>query len=215
MPKLHGAYGSPFVRKAIVVLSEKGIPFEHEQVNPFAAGPEYRKISPLGKIPAFTTDDGRTLADSSVISAYLEKTKPEPALYPSDPYDYARALWFEEYGDGGLSPIVGGKIFFPKVIGPRFFKREPDLAGIQKVVEEELPPMFDYLEAELGNKEWLVGNKFSIADIGIATQFVNLQLAGYGVDAKRWPKLAAYIAKVHSRPSFKAVIDMEKKAFGG
>jgi hypothetical protein len=44
---------------------------------------------------------------------------------------------------------------------------------------------------------------------------VNLQLAGYGVDAKRWPKLVAYVANVHSRPSFKAVIDKEKKAFGG
>jgi glutathione S-transferase len=215
MPKLHGAYGSPFVRKAIVALTEKGIPFEHEQTIPFGAPPEYRKISPLGKIPAFTTDDGRTLADSSVIVAYLEKSKPEPSLYPSDPYDYARALWFEEYGDGGLSPIIGPKIFFAKIIGPRFFKREPDLAAIQKTVAEELPPMFDYLEAELGNKEWLVGNKFSIADIGIATQFVNFQLAGFNVDTKRWPKLAAYIAKVHSRPSFKAVIDQEKKAFGG
>ena len=214
MPKLHGAFGSPFVRKAIVALTEKGIPFEHEQTIPFGAPPEYRKISPLGKIPAFTTDDGRTLADSSVIVAYLEKTKPEPALYPSDPYDYARALWFEEYGDGGLAPIIGPKIFFAKIIGPRLFKREPDLAAIQKVVEEELPPMFDYLEREIGNKEWLVGDKFSIADIGIATQFVNFQLAGYTIDAKRWPKLAAYIAKVHSRPSFKAVIETEKKAFG-
>ena len=214
MPKLHGAFGSPFVRKAIVALTEKGIPFEHEQTIPFGASPEYRKISPLGKIPAFTTDDGRTLADSSIISAYLEKTKPEPPLYPSDPYDYARALWFEEYGDGGLAPIIGPKIFFAKIIGPRLFKREPDLAAIQKVVEEELPPMFDYLEREIGNKEWLVGDKFSIADIGIATQFVNFQLAGYTLDAKRWPKLAAYIAKVHSRPSFKAVINTEKKAFG-
>ena len=214
MPKLHGAYGSPFVRKAIVALTEKGIPFEHEQTIPFGAPPEYRKLSPLGKIPAFTTDDGRTLADSSVISAYLEKTKPEPSLYPSDPYDYARALWFEEYGDGGLAPIIGPKIFFAKIIGPRFFKREADLAAIQKTVDEELPPMFDYLEAEIGNKEWLVGNKFSIADIGIATQFVNFQLAGYTIDAKRWPKLATYIAKVHSRPSFKAVIANEMKAFG-
>jgi len=214
MPKLLGAFGSPFVRKAVVALTEKGIPFEHEQTIPFGAPPAYRKISPLGKIPAYQDGD-RTLADSSVIIAYLEKTKPEPSLYPSDAYDYARALWFEEYGDGGLSPIIGPKIFFAKIIGPRFFKREPNLAEIQKVVDEELPPMFDYLEGEIGNKEWLVGNKFSIADIGIGTQFVNLNLAGYSVDPKRWPKLFAYLNRVHSRPSFKAVIDKEKAAFGG
>lgn len=212
MPKLLGAFGSPFVRKAFVALTEKGIPFEHEQVIPLGVSPEYRKISPLGKIPAFQDGD-RTLADSSVIIAYLEKTKPEPPLYPSDAYDYARSLWFEEYGDGGLAPIIGPKIFFAKIVGPRFFNREPNLAEIQKVVDEELPPMFDYLEGEIGNKEYLVGNKFSIADIGIATQFVNLMLAGYSVDAKRWPNLVAYLGRVHSRPSFKAAIDKEKVAF--
>ena len=213
MPKLLGAFGSPFVRKAIVALTEKGIPFEHEQVIPFGVSAEYRKISPLGKIPAFQDGD-RTLADSSVIIAYLEKTHPATPLYPTDAYEYARALWFEEFGDGGLAPIMGAKVFFPKVIAPRFFKQEPNLAEIQKVVDTEIPPLFDYLEGELGNNEYLVGNKFSIADIGIATIFVNYAFAGYGVDAKRWPKLAAYVNRVVNRPSFKSVIDKEKAAFG-
>src|SRR5271157_1067224 len=113
MPTLYGAFGSPFVRKVFVALTEKGIAFDHEQVIPFNVSPEYKKISPLGKIPAFRDGD-RTLADSSIIIAYLEKTKPEPSLYPRDAYDYARALWFEEYGDGGLAPIIGSKVFFPK-----------------------------------------------------------------------------------------------------
>ena len=213
MPTLYGAFGSPFVRKALVALAEKGIPFDHEQVIPINVSAEYKKISPLGKIPAYRDGD-RTLCDSSVIIAYLEKIKPQPALYPSDAYDYARALWFEEYGDSGLAPIMGFKVFFPKIVAPRFLNRQPDLAAIQKVVDEELPPLFDYLETEIGGKEWLVGDRFSIADIGVATQFVNLNLAGYGVDAKRWPKLTAYLAKVHNRPSFKAIIDKEKAAFG-
>jgi glutathione S-transferase len=85
-----------------------------------------------------------------VIIAYLEKTKPEPALYPSDPGDYARALWFEEYGDGGLAPIVGPKIFFEKFVGPHVFKRPTGEAVVSKAVNEELPPMYDYLEASWG-----------------------------------------------------------------
>ena len=213
MPTLYGALGSPFVRKALVALAEKGIPFDHEQVIPINVSPEFKKISPLGKIPAFRDGD-RTLCDSSVIIAYLEKIKPQPPLYPSDAYDYARALWFEEYGDSGLAPIMGFKIFFPKVVAPRFLNRQPDLAAIQKVVDEELPPLFDYLDSEIDGKEWLVADRFSIADIGVATQFVNFNLAGYSVDAKRWPKLTAYLAKAHNRPSFKAIIDKEKAAFG-
>ncbi|HUA36113.1 MAG TPA: glutathione S-transferase family protein [Candidatus Binataceae bacterium] len=213
MPTLYGALGSPFVRKAIVALTEKGIAYDHDPVVPFGPNPEYRKISPLGKIPAFRDGD-RTLADSSVILAYLERTHPEPPLYPSDAYDYARALWFEEYGDGGLAPVLGSKIFFARVIGPRFMNQPTDEAAVQKALNEEVPPLFDYLEKELEGKDYLVANRFTIADIGVATIFVNFQFAGCSVDAKRWPKLAAYVERIHNRPSFKGIIDKEKAAFG-
>ena len=212
MPTLYGALGSPFVRKAIVALTEKGIAYEHDQVIPFGTNPEYRKISPLGKIPAFRDGD-RTLADSSVIIAYLERTHPEPPLYPQDAYEYARSLWFEEYGDGGLAPVLGGKVFFARIIGPRFFNLPTDETAVKKVLDEEIPPLFDYLEKEIGDKNFLVGNRFTIADIGIATVFVNFQLAGCSVDAKRWPRLAAYVENIHNRPSFKSVIDKEKAMF--
>src|SRR5271168_1751356 len=213
MPTVYGALGSPFVRKTLVALAEKGIAFDLEQVIPINVSAEYKKISPLGKIPAFRDGD-RTLADSSVIIAYLERTHPEPALYPNDPYEYARALWFEEFGDGGLSPVLGAKIFFPRVIAPRFFNQPPDEVAIKKVIDEEVPPLFDYLEQEIGDKQFLIANRFTIADIGVATFFVNFQFAGCSVDEKRWPKLAAYIQRIHQRPSFKAIVDKEKAAFG-
>jgi glutathione S-transferase len=212
MPTLYGINASPFVRKVRVVLAEKGIAYDHDPVIPVNVSPEYKRISPLGKVPAYRDGD-RTLADSSVICAYLDRVKPAPALYPSDPYEYARALWFEEYGDSGLAPIMGPKIFFQKIVGPRFFNQPTDEAVVAKAVAEELPPLFDYLDGQIGGGDALVGSRFSIADIGIATQFVNLRHAGFGVDAKRWPKLARYIAAVHARPSFKALIDEETVAF--
>jgi glutathione S-transferase len=212
MPTLYGANASPFVRKVRVVLAEKNIPYELEPVFPGPmAPPDFRKLSPLNKIPAFRDGD-RTLADSSVICAYIERMHPTPALYPSDPYDYARALWFEEWADGGLAPISGGKIFFPLVVGPRFFGREVDKAAVQKTIDDELPPFFDYLESQL-NGEFLVGNAFSIGDIGVLTQFVNLGHAGVAPDKSRWPKLAAYVERGHARPSFQALIAEEAPQF--
>ena len=95
MLEVHGANASPFVRKVRVVLAEKKVPYELKPIFPFGPNPEFRKISPLGKIPALV-DGERSLADSSVICAYIERKHPEPSLYPSDPYEYARALWFEE-----------------------------------------------------------------------------------------------------------------------
>lgn len=217
MITVHGANISPYVRKVRVFLAEKNIQYKLEPVNPFAAGPEYRKLSPLGKIPAFQ-DGNVTLADSSVICAYVEKTNPQPALIPAAPADYAQALWFEEYGDGGLAPVVGPEIFRQRIVMPLFFKQQGDETVVQKAIAEKLPPLFDYLEGALGDRTTLVGNSFTLGDIGVATQFVNLRHAGVTVDAQRWPKLARYIAAVHGRPSFKAVIEEEeaglKKAKG-
>ena len=212
MLKLFGANPSPFVRKVKVVLAEKGLSFDQEQTSPFPPSAEFKKISPLGRIPAFQDGD-KTLADSSIISAYLERTHPQPSLYPTDPYGNARALWFEEYGDSGLSPIIGGKMFFNKVVGPLLMKLPFDEALFRKAEQEELPPMFSYLEGELKG-DFIVGNSFTIGDISLGSQFVSLTLSGVTPDAAKWPKLSAYLGRIHSRPSFKPLIEGDKKMFG-
>jgi glutathione S-transferase len=212
MGTLYGAGLSPFVRKVRVLLAEKQVAYEHDPVVPFNVSAEYKQISPLGKIPAWKDERG-PLSDSSIICQYLEKRHPSPALYPSDPYECARALWFEEYADSAIVGVAGAKIFFARVVGPRFFNQPADEAVIGKAINEELPPLFDYLESQLSG-DWLVGKDFSIADIGVGTQFANMRLAGVSVDAARWPKLARYVARVHERPSFRALIDEDRAALG-
>jgi glutathione S-transferase len=56
----------------------------------------------------------------------------------------------------------------------------------------------------------MVGSRFSVADIALGSQFVNLMHAGERVDAGRWPNLAAYVERIHARPSFKALIEEEQ-----
>jgi len=213
MITVHGAGPSPFVRKVRVALAEKKLEYTLDPVMPFGPNPELRKLSPLGKIPALTDGDV-TLPDSSVICAYLERKYPEPALYPSDPYAYGRALWFEEYADSAMVAAIGPKIFLQKVVNPMFFKQPCDDDMVQKAVDEELPPLFGYLESQLEGGDGIVGGRFSIADIAIATPIVNLQHAGFGIDAARWPKLAAHVARVHARTSFKSLIEEERAVFG-
>jgi len=101
MPTVLGVNLSPFVRKVRVALAEKGVPYDLVPVFPQAADEEFRKISPLGKVPALRDGD-QGFSDSSVIGLYLEKKHPSPSLYPSDPFEYARALWFEEWADSAL-----------------------------------------------------------------------------------------------------------------
>ena len=207
MPTLHGVGLSPFVRKARVALAEKNIQYEHIQQVPFGQPPEYFKISPLGKIPCLTEGDW-ALPDSSCIIAYLERTHPEPALYPSDPKEFGRALWYEEYSDTTLVNALT-TVFFQRFVRPNFFKQEPDDEIIQKALSEEIPPILDYLEGEIGDRAFLVGAHFSIADIAATSPFVNFAHGKEKVDAGRWPKVAAYVERIHSRPSYKAIIEEE------
>jgi glutathione S-transferase len=208
---LHGVNLSPFVRKVRVALAEKGIAYELRPVMPGAAPAEFRKISPLGKIPCFQDGDF-TLPDSSCIIAYLERTNPKPPLYPEDPKQFGRALFYEEYCDTRLVETIV-PVFFQRVVRKRLLKQEPDEAIVRKKIDEEAPKVFDWLEGEIGDRPWLVGARFGIADIAAASPFVNFAHAGESVDAKRWPQLAAYVERVHARPSFKALIEEERQAF--
>src|SRR5262245_2190549 len=191
--KVLGGNVSPFVRKTRAFLAEKNVPYAIEQINPAAPPDGWRKLSPLGKIPALD-HDGRIVNDSSVICLYLERISPEPALYPKDPYDAARALWLEEFMDGGVVPFAGAQVFRPLALQPLLTQKAPDAATIaaaEKVVTENLFPLFGYLEEQLGGAEWFVGGRLSIADLAVASPFVNLRHAGLPPDAGKFPKLAA------------------------
>src|ERR1700742_250521 len=114
---IYGGSVSPFVRKVRVRLAEKGLDYSLEQISPFRPPPDFRDISPLGRIPAFRDTDlpePNHLSDSSVICAYIEHKFPTPALYPGDPYQRARALWFEEYADTMMAENLGRGLFFER-----------------------------------------------------------------------------------------------------
>jgi glutathione S-transferase len=210
---LLGGNISPFVRKVRVFCAEKGIEYELEPVNPFAPPDDFREISPLGKIPVLR-DGERHLPDSSIICAYLERKHPEPALYPEDLDDLTRALWLEEYMDGGFVPKAGPNVFFKLVIEPLMSGSEPDEEAALAYADAELPPFFEYLENQIGDDEFFVGGRLTLADISVASPFANLHHAGIAPERARFPRLRAFVDRMHARPSFKACIEEEAPIFG-
>ena len=205
MSLLIGAALSPFVRKVRVYLDERGIKFESKHVPPGSDDPEFRKISPLGKIPAYQ-DDQVVISDSSVIVAYLER-RHGAALYPEDAVELAQALWLEEYADSAQFDVFIAGIFFPQIVMPVTSGTEPDMAAIQANVER-LPEIFDYLETQV-NGEFLVGNSLTIADISVVSSFINLEYCGHQPNPAQWPKLANYVAGIMRRPGFRNALDAE------
>ena len=201
--KLYGTGNSPFVRKVLVALAEKGQDAEHIPLFFHAEDPAFQAASPLGKIPAFD-DDGFMLADSTAILTYLEARFPSPALFPSEAKARGRAIWFDKYGDTEMSGAIITP-FFNRVVKPKLLQQTCDDGAIAKALEKDLPKIFDYLEQQIDGP-YLVGDTFSVADISVTTGFHNLHLAGESVDAGRWPKLAGYVAAILARPSFKTAL---------
>jgi glutathione S-transferase len=209
MLRLHGALLSPFVRKVRVVLAEKQVPYELVQANPFEKSPTFLKLSPLGRIPALEDEQGRSLADSSVIAEYLEERFPEPPLFPRDPYERARVRWFDEYADGGMGPSLTGKVFFQRVINAKLMRNAPDERIIANGLAE-VPTYFGYLECELGTGEFLVADRLTLADVSVTSQLVNLSHAGVAIDAAAYPALAHLYARVTERPSMAPLIAQDR-----
>jgi len=209
--KLHGAFLSPFVRKARAYCYEKDIAFEAVNVDPARFPADYHLLNPLMRIPALEHGDLR-LADSAVICQYLEKRHPEPALYPTDPALFAQALWLEKYADYELAPLCTYGFFRQRLILPI-----RGLSGDDALVEaarQQVPALFDYLESVLGERHWLVGDQLSIADIAVASQLVNYHHGGETLDADRWPALHAHMTRMLARPSFAGPLEEERALIG-
>jgi glutathione S-transferase len=144
--------------------------------------------------------DGRAIGDSSQIIAALEEAVPEPALYPADPDDRARALELEEFFDEELGPHIRlcawdeackdpealgrfSAALAPRPLRPfaaptmRVFLRLRFGVGDVDAAENargKVIAALDRLEAELGDAEYLVGDSFTVADLTAAALFYPL-----------------------------------------
>lgn len=203
---VHGSSLSPFVRKVMVVVAEKGLAITNAQVPPGPKSPEFLAMSPFGKIPAFEDGDYH-LCDSSAIVHYLDAKYPEPALIPAEARARGRAIWFDEYADT-IMFAAAGPIFFNRVV-MKLMGREGDLVAADKAEAEALPPVLDYLETAIPESGFLVDDRFTLADAAVASPFANFGHANVLIDSVRYPKVTAYAAAMLARPSFAAVVAKE------
>ncbi|OCX96063.1 MAG: glutathione S-transferase [Pseudomonas sp. CO183] len=201
---------SPFVRKVRLCLLEKGLEYRLETVMPFTPPQWYLEINPLGRIPALKDGDC-TLADSSVICQYLEETYPETAaLYGKNAQERGRVRWLEKYADYELAPLTTFTVFRNRILKPT--SGHPcNEEAVKAAMQEKLPPHFDYLETQLSQQQFFVGDSLSMADIAITCQLINMAHGGEQLDAQRWPNLAAHHARMLELPSVASLLPDEQR----
>ena len=180
MIKLYGMPLSPFARKAMLVLEYKGIEYENVPTLPGEEAPEFRAISPLGKVPILE-HDGFVVPDTSVICRYLDRIVLENSIYPDDPQLEATACWLEEYADTNLMENCAG-LFRERLIKPRFFNEPTDDKRVREILDEGLPPCLEYLESVTPDSGYLVGDSLSIADFAVTTCFLQARYGDFDVD---------------------------------
>ena len=206
---VYGSSLSPFVRKVLAFAAEKGIDVELKPSGLGNKEPEFLEASPFGKMPGFRdpTNDF-CISDSTAIIFYLEAIKPEPVLIPAEPKARARTVWFDEFADTILF-ACGGKMFFNRIVAPRFLGQPGDEAIASKAECEELPPLLDYLERVIPASGFLVEDRLTLADIAVASPFANLGHVNVTLDPARHPKVKAYVEAILGRPSFKPWVEKE------
>src|SRR5216683_627960 len=142
----------PYVQRAVIALTEKGVAFERVDIN-LADKPDwFVAISPLGKTPVLQVGDV-PIFESAVILEYLEETQPCP-LHPSDPLRRAEHRAWIEFGSAVLNDIAG---FYGAVDEAVFTKKARDLADKFKRFEARL-------ESRLGGCAYFDGERFSLVD---------------------------------------------------
>lgn len=205
---LYGSSFSPFVRKTMAYIAEKCLKVEVKPIGFNEQDPLFREASPFGKMPGFRDGDF-AISDSTAIITYLEAKHPEPPLLPTEPRARARTVWYEEFADTIFAPVMA-KMFFNRFVMPRFLGQQGDLAAADKAESEELPPLFDYLERVIPASGFLVEDRLTLADLAVATLFVNLGHVNVGPKTARHPRTAAYADAILARPSFAPIVAQEK-----
>jgi glutathione S-transferase len=211
---IYGANISPFVRKALVVAETKGIDYEHVVVMPGSDDPDFRRMSPLGKIPALQDGD-LVVSDSTIICEYLEDRFPEVRMRPDSPADRARARWYEEYGDTKMAEALA-LFFFERIAKPLLGDNSgPDEERLAKLAADVTPVALAYVENTAPASGFLFGEDLYTADIALLSPTVNAAYAGYEIDAEQFPNVTAYRMRVLSHPAVARVLDTEKAMIKG
>ena len=183
-----------------IALIEAGLPFEAIKVEgrgqKTAAGEDYAKITPKGYVPALRLDDGAVLTEGTAILPYIGDLKPASGLAPAAG-TMARYRLHEWLG------YINSEVH--KNFSPFF---APGTTDEQKAAAKaNLGLRFDFLQVELGDKPFLLGDTFTVAD---AYLFTVLGWCAYvGIDLGQWAGLKGYHGRIAGRPAVQAALRAE------
>ena len=202
-------------QRILWLLEELGLAYEIKkyQRDPktMLAPPELRAVHPLGKSPVISDGD-LVVAESGAIIEYLVGRDGGTRFVPAaGSPDKLRYTYFLHYAEGSAMPPLLMKLVFDRIeTAPMPFFVKPVARSIARKVKGSfiMPQILQhlaFLEAELGKSTWFAGEEFTAADIQLS--FVIEAAASRGGLDEKYPKLTAYLQRIHARPAYQRALE--------
>ena len=186
-------------QRVLWLLEELGLEYEVKRYErdpkTMLAPASLRAVHPLGKSPVIT-DDGRAVAESGAIVDYIVRRHGEGRLAPSpDSWLYDQYVQWLHYAEGSaaLPLIMKGYVSY---LGNMW-------RPLKQHVDIELDTHLSYIDQSLEERDYLVGNAFSAADVQMS--FIG-ELAAIRTDRSRFANLEAWVRRFQRRPAYQAAI---------
>jgi glutathione S-transferase len=202
--KLYDSKLAPNPRRLRIFLAEKGITVPTEQVDIAAKQhktPEYAAINPLQRMPALVLDDGTVITESIAICRYFEMQQPQPPLFGVGAKEIALVeMWNRRCEMNFLAAVAA--VF--RHLHPAMKELEvPQIPAWAEANRPQATWFLEFLDGELANREFIAGDRYSVADITTlcAVDFMKparLAMPAAADNVRRWH------AAVSARPSAKA-----------
>lgn len=191
-------YGSPMSSAVRThwMLEEVGVPYEYHRINLRAGDqrkPEYLAINPHGKIPCIR-DGSLTLVESMAINFYLAE-KYGKDLMPRNVEEKGEVYQWSFWAISNLQPllltVLLNTMFLPE--------SERDPKAVEKA-REQIPSYLGIIDGALKGKPYLVGGRFTVADVNAGSVLELATMLGFDLDAT--PDLKGWLDRLHARPAF-------------
>jgi glutathione S-transferase len=197
--KLYYFPASTFSRRVRIALLEKNISCELLELNlPGGQHKEewYAALNPYTKVPTLVDGD-LALYESAAILSYLEATHPTPALVPNDTRGRALVDMHVRLCDAHLGRYAGA-VLFPKRFVPEANWDRPAMEAARKEIDRHLT----IVERELGDRHYLVGESFTLADLAYLPFLHFLTM----LEVSAGPHVKAWAERLLARPSAQATV---------
>jgi glutathione S-transferase len=195
---------APNPRRVRIFLTEKAVPFETIEIliaNRAHQTEEFRSKNPIALLPVLELPDGRILRESMAICRYVEELHPAVNLFGNDAWERAQIEQWNRHAELELLYPIGQVFRNTNPFWVGRIEQAPAFGEIMRNVATERMAWFD---RELSKREYLAGDRFSVADITLLCAIDFGKPSNIRIDATALPHLARWYQLVNSRPSAKA-----------